>query len=92
MIVTWVVPWLPALFRSPLYIAVMVGVAAPVSVYVTWHCPDERVHEATVNEPVAEFVLKLTVPVGLSPVTDAVHVVVWSTVNDGQDTDVPADA
>jgi len=37
-------------------------------------------------------VLKLTVPVGLSPVTDAVHVVVWSTVNDGQDTDVPADA
>jgi len=86
LIATEFVPWLPALLWSPLYVAVMVGVAAAVSVYVTWHCPEEIVQGFEVNEPVAELVLKLTVPVGLSPpVSVAVHVVCCPTTNDGHD-------
>jgi len=54
----------------------MVGLPAAVSVYATWHCPEARVHEATVNEPDEELVLKVTVPDGLNPpVRVAVHVV-----------------
>ena len=79
------VPWLPALFWSPLYVAVMVGSAA-VSKYITWHCPDEMVQGFEVNEPDEELVLKSTVPDGLNPpVIVAVHVVCCPTTKDGHD-------
>jgi hypothetical protein len=47
-----------------------------VSVYVTPHVPEERVHnEVPVKDPVDEEVVNVTVPVGLLPVTIAVHIV-----------------
>jgi len=65
----------------------MVGVPAALSVYVTWHCDEAMVQEFVVNEPVAELVLKLTVPVVLNPpVSIAVHVVSAFAVNGGHDT------
>jgi len=86
--VTCAVPWLPALFWSPLYVAVMVGVPTALSVYITWHCDEAIVQELVVNDPVDELVPKLKVPVGLNPpVSVAVHVVVDPAANDEQDTE-----
>ena len=65
----------PALFASPEYVAVMVGLPAILSEYETEHDPDDRVHEVGLKAPPEEDDEKLTVPVGLEPVTVAVHVV-----------------
>ena len=49
---------------------------------MTWHRATEgqgpavRVHEAEENDPVEELVVKLTLPVGLTPVTVATQVTV----------------
>jgi hypothetical protein len=82
-----VVPELPALYPSPEYVAVIVGVPAALSVYVTVHDPAKSVHGSDVNEPVngSDVVIE-TVPPGLDPVTVAVHVVIPPAVNVGHET------
>jgi hypothetical protein len=84
----------PRLFVSPEYIAVRVGLPAIVSEYETAHEPDDKVHEVGVNAPPEDDDEKLTVPVGLYPVTVAVHVVLWDTDTElgEHDTDVVDDA
>ncbi len=85
--VTDVVPELPWLFESPEYVAVIVYVPAAVSLYTITHEPEESVHGFdVVNEPVPDVVLIETVPVGPTPVTVAVQVVVPPAMNDGQET------
>ena len=87
--VTDTVPELPWLFESPEYVAVIVYVPATVSLYTITHEPEERVHGFdVVNDPVPDVVLIETVPVGLTPVTVAVQVVVPPAVNVGQETPV----
>jgi hypothetical protein len=44
-----------------------------VSVYVVEQVPDESVQMDRLNEPVLLFVVQVTVPVGLDPVTVAVQ-------------------
>ena len=75
LIVMVVVPDEPVLFVSPEYIAVRVGLPAILSEYETEHEPDDKVHEVGVKAPPEDDDERLTVPVGLYPVTVAVHVV-----------------
>ena len=56
--VTVVVPLPPALFESPEYVAVIVGVPPEVSLYVIPHVPEASVHGFdVVNEPVPDEVV-----------------------------------
>ena len=85
--VTVVVPLPPALFESPEYVAVIVGIPAEVSLYVTPHDPEASVHGfEVVNDPVPDDVVNVTVPVGFVPVTVEVQVVVAPAENEGQET------
>jgi len=53
----------------------MVTVPGLVSVYVVEQVPDESVLVELLKWPVLLFVFQVTVPVGLEPVTVAVHVI-----------------
>ena len=68
---------------------IITGFPAAESAYVTEQDPEDRVQVLPpVNEPVESDVVKLTVPVGDSPVTVAVQVVVPPTVKGAHDTEV----
>jgi hypothetical protein len=68
------VPELPRLPESPPYVPVMVGVPAPLSLYVTEQLPELKVHDVEgENDEVPLELENDTVPVGEEPDTVAVH-------------------
>jgi hypothetical protein len=77
-----VVPVALAYVPSVVYVAVIVGVPAAVSVYVTEHVSEARVH-VPMNEPVdgSEVVSATVCPSGTPPVIVAVQVVDPAVVN-----------
>ena len=69
-----VLPLLGELFESPMYLAVIVAVPEPVSLYVVDDAPEVNNVEAELKVPVLLLVVHVIVPVGLKPDTVAVHV------------------
>ena len=92
--VTASVPELAPLLLSPPYAPSIVTLPAPLPVAVTLQLPEERVHvdeeKETLPVPLCDHVI---VPVGLLPVTVAVHVEVLPTANETgeHETDVEVD-